>query len=154
MLAPRGSYEVVKLDVEGPSGGSNDGAVRDPRLLELVLLFQGVESVLALDIGFAKLETGGARIDGFRNLAPVLLLEVSPVQVEVALAPGIDQCIGGALAPAVLPAASCAGVGRQRRRREIGRRQSQREASVVLVVDDDVVCSTVIKVLPNLLLYY
>jgi len=140
VLGPRGSYEVVELGVEGPFGGSNEDAVTDLGLLELVLLFQGVESVLALDIGLAKLMTAGAGIDGVGDLAPVLLLKVSPVQVEVPLAPGIDQCIGGALAPAVLPAAAAAAGGSCQRGREIGRRQSQREASVV-VVDDDVVRS-------------
>lgn len=71
MLAPRGSYEVVELGIEGPFGRSNEGTVGNLGLLELVLLFQGVESVLALDIGLAKLVAAGASIDSVGDLAPV-----------------------------------------------------------------------------------
>ena len=52
-------------------------------------------------------------VDGVGNVLPVLLAEVSTVEVEVATAPGVDEGRRGLLAPAVLADRHGAGVGRR-----------------------------------------
>lgn len=85
---------------------------QNPSLLGLVALLQRVDAVLALDFraagpGVVATEEG---VDGVSHLLPVLLTEVTAVEADVALAPGLDERPGGFVVPAVLP------VGCRRRR--------------------------------------
>lgn len=101
-------------------GGGN------PSLFELVLFFEGVDSILALDVGAAVaavVAVGG--VDGGRDLVPVGLAEVAAAEGEVAGAPGVDEGERGLLRPAVLPAGERRRPRRRRkRRRGVGGRRS------------------------------
>lgn len=95
-----GSYELVELVKEGPFAVS--AIAENPGFLKLVFLFERVEPVLALDIGFGGLAAILAATNRVSHVLPVLLLQVAPVELHVAGSPGFDQGIRGALAPAIV----------------------------------------------------
>lgn len=63
-----------------------------------------------------------AVVNDVGDLLPVLLAEVSAVEIEVALAPGFDEGEGGVLAPAILSDRHDAGLLAVDRRRGRGHR--------------------------------
>lgn len=85
--------------IEEPLGGTGLG------LLDLVLLLEGVDPVLALNVGLGRLEAVFTGVDGVGNVLPVLLTEVAAVELDVTPAPGVDQSLGGTVAPTVVSAA-------------------------------------------------
>lgn len=91
---------MLEAVVEGPFGRRRLG------FLELVLLLESIDAVLALDVGAAGLEAVLAGVDCVGNFLPVLLAEIAAVQQEVTVSPGFDQSLGSAFAPAVLSAAA------------------------------------------------
>jgi len=96
--------ESVEASEERP--GASVAAVRfdDLVLLDLVLLLKGVDSVLALDIGSAGfLDVAVIGVNGVGDFLPVLLTEVSAIELEMTFAPSIDESEGGVLTPAVFP---------------------------------------------------
>lgn len=75
---------MIEAGVETPVGG------RRFRLLELVLLLDSIDAVLALDVGPAWLDAVGAGVDGVGDFHPVLLTEVTAVELEVTVPPCFD----------------------------------------------------------------
>lgn len=105
-----GANEEVKAREQGPLGG--------PRLrfLELILLLEGIDPILALDVGLPGLATSLLPIvHGVGHLLPVLLPEVPPAQLEVPVPPRLYQRLRRSLAPAVLPPSGATGVRWRRR---------------------------------------
>lgn len=92
-----GTDERVEAVEEGPLGRRGFG------LLELVLLLQRVDPVLALDVRLARLNAVLTSVDGVGDLLPVLLTEVTTVELDITVSPGLDQYLRGALAPTILP---------------------------------------------------
>jgi len=90
---------VVELKEEGPVA---DVTARNPSFLDLVPLLEGVDTVLALDIGATGLLNVAVNgVDGVRNLLPVVVTEVTAVELEVTVAPGVDERASGVFGPAV-----------------------------------------------------
>lgn len=115
--------EGVEALEMGPRGDVAAVRLKDLGLLDLVLLLGGVNAIFTLDVGAAILDGGGVNgVDGVGNLLPVLLAEVTPVELNVVGPPGINQCPSCFLRPAVLAAGENRGPGRRRRwvRRHIG----------------------------------
>lgn len=98
-----GADEAVEVGKEGPVADVNAaGVIGNPSLLDLVLLLEGVDAVLALDVGAAGL-LGVAvdGVDGVGDLLPVVVAEVAAVEFEVTVAPGPYERVGGVFGPAV-----------------------------------------------------
>lgn len=95
---------MIEAGVETPFGGNGQLG-----LLELVLLLDSIDAVLALDVGAAGLDAVGPGVDGVGDFHPVFLTEVAAVELQVTVPPGFDQGLGGAFAPAVLTAAARVG---------------------------------------------
>jgi len=97
--------EELKAAKERPGGGGIAG-IGNPSLLDLVLLLERVDAVLALHVGAAGPGAGVAVtcVDGVGDLLPVPLAEVPAVEFEVALSPRLDERERGFLRPAVFPA--------------------------------------------------
>lgn len=90
-LGERAADERVKALEVGPRGNVAAVGLHDFGLLDLVLLFGGVDSVFALDVGATELGRRGVLgVDGVGDLLPVFLAEVSPVQLKVVGTPGIN----------------------------------------------------------------
>lgn len=79
-----GADEAVEAGVEGPGGGGRLG------LLDLVLLLEGVDAVLALDVRLTVPDAVYTGVDGVGDLLPVLLTEVASVEEEITVAPRLD----------------------------------------------------------------
>lgn len=63
-----------------PRGGVSAVRLNDLSLLDLVLLLDGVDAILALDVGAVELLGVGVEgVDGVGNLLPVLLPEIPTV---------------------------------------------------------------------------
>ena len=74
--------------------------------LDLVLLLERVDAVLALDIGLGRLGVAVTGGDGVGDLLPLRVAEAAAAERDEALAPGVDERGGGAVAPGVLPPAA------------------------------------------------
>lgn len=99
--------------------------LRNPSLLGLILLLEGVDAVLALYVGavlFLSVSMEG--VDGVGDLHPVLPPEIPPVQFQVVSPPRLNQRVSRRLRPAVLP--SRENRRPRRRRRNIRGKRNQR----------------------------
>lgn len=119
--------ESVEASEERPGASVVAVGFDDLVLLDLVLLLQRVDAILTLDVGSARLlDVAVMGVNSVGDLLPVLLTEVSAIELQVTLAPSVDESEGGVLTPAVFPS----GEGRRRRPRRSGgggRRRSSRE---------------------------
>ncbi|CAL1396887.1 unnamed protein product [Linum trigynum] len=95
----RPDQEVQQVE-ESPRRDERAVGRHNHGLLDLVLLLDGVNPVLALDVGAVGLL--GEAVDGLSDVLPVLLAEVPAVELDVAVASGLDERRRGLLAPAVL----------------------------------------------------
>ncbi|MQL69386.1 hypothetical protein Taro_001691 [Colocasia esculenta] len=77
-----GAEEVVEALEEGPLGGAG-GRGSGAGLLEFVLLLEGVDAVLALDVGLGGLGIVVAGAHDVGHLLPVLLPEIPPAQLQL-----------------------------------------------------------------------
>lgn len=84
------------------------------RLLDLILLLKRVDPVFALNVGLARLDAALTGVDGIGDVVPVLLTEVTAVELDITIAPGVDQCLGGTFAPTILSTATVTGASRVR----------------------------------------
>jgi len=117
--------QSIQSFVERPGRRESTVGGRNPSLLDLVLLLNGVDAILALDVCAVRLlGVAMERVDGVGDVLPVLLAEVAAVELEVASAPGVHERGRGLLGPAVL----ADGDGPRRRRDgvvEVGHRKTE-----------------------------
>lgn len=93
----------VKAVEVGPRGGVSPFGLDDLGLLDLVLLLDGVNTVLTLDVGAAELKGVAVdAVDGVCDFLPVLLAEVSSVEHQVVGPPGFNERPASILRPTVL----------------------------------------------------
>lgn len=80
--------ERMERAIEEPVGGKGLG------VLDLILLLESVDPVLALNVGLGRLDTVMKGVDGVGNILPVLLTEATAVELDVTPAPRADEDLG------------------------------------------------------------
>lgn len=96
-----------------PRGGVLAFGLNYLSLLDLVLLLDGVNAILTLNVGAVELlRVGVEGVDGIGYLLPVLLPEVTTVKLQVVRPPCLNQRLGCLLRPAILPDGERRGPGR------------------------------------------
>lgn len=95
-----GSDEFVQSLKESPLAWTSTG--NDLALLELILLLEGVQAILALHVGFGHLGAIGASINAVSYVLPVLLFEIAAIKLQITVTPGMNKRESSALAPAIV----------------------------------------------------
>lgn len=96
--------EAVEAVEERPPAGAAAGG--NLRLLDLILLLDGIDSIFALNIGFRGLCIVFAAANDVGNLLPVFLLQIPSTELHVPLPPSVDQHRSCSFAPAIISTAT------------------------------------------------